>query len=179
MSNRQTFFVFGFTEAKREIKDACNETVFEGGKGVKGMNEDTVTILQEINSGCKTATDSIEQVMPSVVDDDLKEIISFYKEKHVRIGESAAVLLNKAEKSEKDPGWMSKVMTWMGTEMRLMMGEENSQIAKVMMDGCNMGVQKLVEAKNDCTDASPESIRLLEELIKTEEEFAEKMKPYL
>ncbi len=143
------------------------------------MNEDTVTILQEINSGCKTATDSIDQVMPSVVDDDLKEIISFYKEKHVRIGESAAVLLNKAEKSEKDPSWMTKVMTWMGTEMRLMMGEENSQIAKVMMDGCNMGVQKLVEAKNDCTDASPESIRLLEELIKTEEEFAEKMKSYL
>ena len=50
------------------------------------MNEDTVTILQEINSGCKTATDSIEQVMPSIVDDDLKELISFYKEKHVRIG---------------------------------------------------------------------------------------------
>lgn len=143
------------------------------------MNEDTVTILQEINSGCKTATNSIDQVMPSIVDDDLKELISFYKEKHVRIAESAAVLLNKAEKEEKDPNWMARAMTWLGTEMRLMMGEENSQIAKVMMDGCNMGVQKLVEAKNDCTDASPESIRLLEELIKTEEEFAEKMKPYL
>jgi len=143
------------------------------------MNEDTVTILQEINSGCKTATNSIEQVMPSIVDDDLKELISFYKEKHVRIGESAAVLLNKAEKSEKDPNWMARAMTWIGTEMRLMMGEENSQIAKVMMDGCNMGVQKLVEAKNDCTDASPESLRLLDELIETEEEFAEKIKPFL
>ena len=143
------------------------------------MNEDTVTILQEINSGCKTATNSIEQVMPSIVDDDLKELISFYKEKHVRIGESAAVLLNKAEKSEKDPNWMARAMTWIGTEMRLMMGEENSQIAKVMMDGCNMGVKSLNRYLNQYEAADEYSKDIAKRLIHLEETLAEDIRQYL
>ena len=158
VSNRQTFF----------CRKVCED-----------MNEDTVTILQEINSGCKTATNSIDQVIPSIVDDGLKELIEFYKEKHVRIAESAAVLLNKAEKSEKDPNWMARAMTWIGTEMRLMMGEENSQIAKVMMDGCNMGIQSVSEYVNKYPDASKESQEFAKEIIRIEEDFMQEMKGFV
>ena len=143
------------------------------------MNEDTAILLKECNAGCKTAINSIDQVLPSIMDDELKRLVEYFKEKHVRICESAAILLKEQGKDEKDPSLMARVMTWINTEMKLMSGEENRQIAKLMTNGCNMGIQTLCKAENDYPDAEDNVKRLLHELVSTEEEFAERMKPFL
>ena len=42
------------------------------------MNEDSIRLLKEVNSGCKNATDSFGQVMEFVRDEKLKNLIDEY-----------------------------------------------------------------------------------------------------
>ena len=49
------------------------------------MNEDTVSLLKECNSGCKSATSSMEQVLGYVKNEKLAALIKKYDEKHTSL----------------------------------------------------------------------------------------------
>ncbi|NCC07403.1 MAG: hypothetical protein EOM30_05025 [Clostridia bacterium] len=143
------------------------------------MESDTIKLLKECNAGCKTATNSMEQVKDKIENECLSHLIDYNNKKHIEIGDRCHELLNKLDKDEKDPPASAKMFTFMSTEIKLMMNSDTSTIAKIMFKGCNMGVEKLSEYLNDYKDASPESKSLVKELIATEETFAEKLKEFL
>ena len=47
------------------------------------MNEDSINLLKECNSGCKMAIESMERVEKNLADNEMKSIIDEYKDKHV------------------------------------------------------------------------------------------------
>jgi hypothetical protein len=51
------------------------------------MNEDTIKLLKELNAGCKSGTNSMEQVMPHVENEELKSLINKYNDIHISIGD--------------------------------------------------------------------------------------------
>ena len=59
------------------------------------------------------------------------------------------------------------------------MKNSDSQIAKVLMDGCNMGIQSLSEYRNEYTGASEEAKKIAEKLISLEEDFMSGLKKFL
>ena len=63
--------------------------------------------------------------------------------------------------------------------MRLMMKGDCHQVAKLMMNGCNMGIQSIAKCQNECKDASWEARQIAEGLIHTEEDFMGRMKEIL
>lgn len=140
---------------------------------------ETTNLLKEVNSGCKSATNSCEQVLPYVKDEKLKNLISKVNAQHVEIGDKCHDLLNKLDENEKDPSKMASVMSWFGTEMKLMMGADSSKIAGIMMDGCNMGIQSLGKYINQYPCADSEVISLAKKLIKIEEGFMASLKEFL
>lgn len=143
------------------------------------MNEDTISLLKEVNSGCKSATDSMEQVMQYVVDDNLRILISKYNEPHISIGDECHELLNQDDKDEKDPNIMAKAFSWFSTEVKLMINDDSHKIAQLMMDGCNMGIQSLSEYINKYMNASKESLALAKKLVKIEQDFMNDLKEFL
>ena len=60
------------------------------------MNEDTVSLLKECNSGCKSATSSMEQVLGYVKNEKLPALIKKYDEKHIKAGDECHELLPKS-----------------------------------------------------------------------------------
>ena len=56
---------------------------------------------------------------------------------------------------------------------------DNHQAAKLMMDGCNMGIQSVCEYENKYESASKESKDTAHELVKIEKDFMEKMERFL
>lgn len=62
---------------------------------------------------------------------------------------------------------------------RLMMKGDCHQVAKLMMNGCNMGIQSIAKCQNECRDASREARQIAEGLIHTEEDFMGRMKEFL
>ena len=74
---------------------------------------------------------------------------------------------------------MASVFSWITTEMKLMIKDDSRQIAKLMMDGCNMGIQSISEAVNENPEASGESKSAAKKLVKELEDFMKELKPFL
>lgn len=143
------------------------------------MNEDTKNLLKECTSGCKMAIGSMRQVEGDIDDCRLKEIVTRYKKDHEELERNAAKLLEEAGTSEKEPNPAAATFSWFTTQMKLLMEKDSHQIAKLMMDGCNMGIQSISEYRNKYTEASDESQDIAGKLVKLEEQFVADMKEYL
>lgn len=143
------------------------------------MEEDTKKLLEECNSGSKMAIRSIEQISDYIEEEKLKKLILEYKEKHEKIEKESSELLEDYGQEEKEPGTIATAFSWFTTEMKLIMKNDSSQIAKLMMDGCNMGIQSISKYQNECVEASKESVSLAKDLVKIEEKFMKELKGFL
>ncbi len=131
------------------------------------MNSDSINLLKECNSGCKNATDSMEQVLPFVKEEKLKKIIEDYDKKHIKIGDECHKILNREGESEEDPNKLTMAMAWFGTEVKL------------MVDGCNMGIKSLSKFNNKYRNAESEIKDLVFELISIEQDFMNELLAFL
>ena len=143
------------------------------------MNEDTINLLKECNAGCKSGTNSMEQVKPYIENGKLKSVIDEYNDKHIKIGDECHQMLNEYHEEEKDPKVSAKAFSWISTEIKLMMNNDSHKIADLMIDGCNMGIKSVSEYINKYKTASTESVDLAKKLVRTEQEFMNDMLGYL
>ncbi len=74
---------------------------------------------------------------------------------------------------------MASAFSWLSTEMKMMFKDDNNQIAKIMMNGCNMGIQSISEDINKYSNASSESVSLAKKLVKAEENFMRDLERFL
>lgn len=135
------------------------------------MNEDSINLLKECNAGCKSATNSMEQVEPFINNEELRSVIDKYNDKHIKIGDECHEMLNEMGEDEKDPHAIAKVFSWVSTEVKLMVNDDSSKIAQLMVDGCNMGIKSVSKYINQYKDASKEIMSLAKNLVKIEQEF--------
>lgn len=143
------------------------------------MSNDTVKLLRECNAGCKSATNSMEQVLRYLDNEDLENLIDEYNDKHIKLGDECHQMLNELDEEEKDPDKMAKTFSWISTEVKLMMNDNSQKIAELMIDGCNLGIKSLSKYINQYKNASNESVDLAKRLIKIEQEFMNELLKYL
>ena len=94
-------------------------------------------------------------------------------------GPEASGLLNKYGRNEQDPQKMASAFSWLSTEMKMMFKDDNNQIAKIMMNGCNMGIQSIGKFLNEYEEASSESRSLAKKLLHMGEQLMKELKPFL
>lgn len=143
------------------------------------MNEDTKNLLKECTAGCQMALGSLDQIKHDITDHKLMELVSAYREKHESFERDAARMLREDGEEEKSPKTMASMMSRCTTRMKLMAEKDSHQIAKLMMDGCNMGIQSVSEYQNQYRNASKEALELAQKLVRAEEDFMEEMKQFL
>ena len=136
------------------------------------MRDHTVCLLKECDSGCKMALDSMAQIKGYVSDQKLKNTIDGYEKKHQAMEEEAYKQLKSLGEGGKEPEMMVAAFSRMSTGMKM-------QAAKILMDGCNMGIQSICGFRNQYAGASRESMDLADRLIRTEEALRDEMKAYL
>ena len=140
---------------------------------------DTIRLAGHCDAGCKMAIDSMDQISRYVTDDNLRNGISSSKNRHKDLEQEASGLLNKYGRNEQDPQKMASAFSWLSTEMKMMFKDDNNQIAKIMMNGCNMGIQSISEDINKYSNASSESVSLAKKLVKAEENFMRDLERFL
>lgn len=143
------------------------------------MEDHTVRLLQECSQGCKMGIKSMDQVGEYVTDSKLKKVIDQYKEEHKKIEDEADHLLMWHGQESKPPERMATAMSWLSTEMKMMMKDDDKQAAKIMMDGANMGIQSICGFMNQYAGASKSSLAVASDLVKTEERLRDEMKAFL
>ena len=101
------------------------------------MSKDTLELLKECNAGCKSATNSMEQVQAYVKDSQLRKIIEQYNKEHILIGDECHKILDKAGETEKDPSPMAKTFSWISTEIKMMINDDEKKIADIILQRSN------------------------------------------
>lgn len=140
---------------------------------------DTIYLLEEVDSGCKMAVDSMNRIGSYSMSGKLSRVIDHYKYKHMELQKQADDLLRQNGAPGKEPGVMAAAMARMTTEVKMFMKEDNNQAAKIMMNGCNVGIQSIAESINKYKQASKESVGLAKSLIQAEENFMCDLKQFL
>lgn len=143
------------------------------------MDANTIEILKECNKGCKMAVQSMVQLLEKIRNTDFCRLVKNSLEKHKEFLLETKELLDQYNEPESSPGRMATAFSWMSTEMKTTMNNEDGEIAKILMDGCNMGIKSVSEYVNKYKDASKESINLAKQLINEEEKLMKELKGYL
>lgn len=143
------------------------------------MNEHSLKLLEECNSGCKMALESVNQIHEYIKDHKLMSTLDTYKRKHEVLEVRSTSMLEKNGRPEKKPNMMASAFSYITAEMKLMIKDDNHQVAKLLMDGCNMGIQSISTCRNDYPDADQDVLDLAEDLIKIEEDFMKDLKAFI
>ena len=143
------------------------------------MEDQTRKLLQECSAGCKMGINSMEQVREYVAEEKLGNIMDKYLDKNRELLKEAEKQLAQEGGTDKEPGAVASAFSWFTTEMKLMMKDDSSQIAKIMMDGSNMGIQSLCKYMHEYEGASGESLKLAGKLVNTEEAFMKDLQQFM
>ena len=143
------------------------------------IEADTIKLLRECDAGIKMGVSSIEDVIDYVSSDTLRQCLEKCKNEHIKLKDEIQELLDKYHDDGKDPNPMAKGMSWMKTNVKLVMNESDGTIADLMTDGCNMGVKSLSKYLNQYKAADEKSKDITKKLIKLEERLVIDIREFL
>lgn len=143
------------------------------------IEQDTIRLLRECDAGIKMGIASIHDVLEHVENKELYDKLSSCSDEHERLQSRVQGLLGKYRDEGKDPNPIAKGMSWMKTNVKLGMDAQDSAIADLMTDGCNMGVKSLNKYLNQYKAADEQTKDITKKLIKLEEELAMDIRKFL
>lgn len=136
------------------------------------IEQDTIKLLRECDAGIKMGVASIDDVLDYIHNNTFSQCLTECKNKHLKLQEQIQVLLDKYHDEGKEPNPMAKSMSWIKTNVKLVIDESDQTIADLITDGCNMGVKSLHKYLNQYTAASEKSKDITKRLINLEEKLA-------
>ena len=76
------------------------------------MNQDTIRLLQECNAGAKMGIKTLNEVMESVCDSHLQQILRQGRSQHENIESKTCSMLQENHQMGKEPDFMASAMSW-------------------------------------------------------------------
>ena len=143
------------------------------------IEHDTVRLLRECDAGVKMGVSSIEDVLEYVKSEDLKKVLSECKTAHEKLENEIEAALDRFGDDGKEPNPIAKGMSWMKTNIKLIMHESDGTIADLITDGCDMGVKSLSKYLNQYKAADESSKDIAKRLIALEEKLGQDIRGFL
>lgn len=143
------------------------------------IEQDTIKLLRECDAGVKMGISSIGDVLEYVKNENFKKRLSVCKREHEELDREIQDELAKYQDDGKEPAAIAKGMSWMKTNVKLMMNESDETVADLMTDGCNMGVKSLNKYLNEYEAADEVSKDIAKRLINLEEKLTIDIRAYL
>lgn len=143
------------------------------------IEQDTIKLLRECDAGVKMGITSIEDVLEFVHAAELEKLLTDCKEEHEKLHGEIQAQLDRFQDEGKDPSPIATKMSWVMTNVKLVMHESDHTIADLMTDGCNMGVKSLSRYLNQYQAADEVSKDIAKRLIQLEARLAIDIRPFL
>ena len=143
------------------------------------IEQDTIRLLRECDAGVKMGVASIDDVLEYVRSDELKKLLKDCKAEHEKLKTEIQKELDRFQDEGKNPDPIAKGMSWMKTNVKLIMDESDKTIADLITDGCNMGVKSLNRYLNQYKAADEKSKDITKRLINLEEKLAIDIRSFL
>ena len=136
------------------------------------IEKDTIKLLRECDAGIKMGVTSIDDVLDYVHDEEFRKLLADCKAEHEKLKSEIELLLEEYHDDGKEPNPMAKSMSWMKTNVKLIMDESDNTISDLITDGCNMGVKSLNKYLNQYEAAEEKTKDITKRLINLEEKLA-------
>lgn len=143
------------------------------------IEQDTIKLLTECDAGIKMGVSSIDEVLEYVSNEKFRNCLTACREKHEKLKSEIQELLDKYHDEGKEPNVMAKSMSWIKTNVKLVLNESDETIADLMTDGCNMGVKSLHKYLNQYKAAEEKAKDITKRLINIEEKLTLDIREYL
>lgn len=143
------------------------------------IEQDTIRLLRECDSGVKMGIAAIDDVLKDVTNEKLKEKLVDLKDDHQQLNADVQKLLGKYHDEGKEPNPIVKGMSQMKTLFKVAADKSDETIADLMLEGCDMGVKSLSKYLNQYEAADEPSKELTKRLIKIESDFSAEMRAFL
>lgn len=143
------------------------------------INQDTIELLKECDSGTKMAVTAIDDVLSSVSNTELRQLLEETRTHHEKLGNDLHSLLIKNHSVEKDPSPMAKGMARIKTSVKMGLDGSDRTIADLITDGCNMGVKSLHKYLHQYKAADYSAKDICHRLIDIEKKLGTKLQDYL
>lgn len=140
---------------------------------------DSIKLLRECDAGIKMGVTSIDEVLSYVKNPTFRKLLTECRNKHEKLREEIQMLLLASQADGKDPNPIAKSMSWMKTNVKLVMDQSDETIADLMTDGCNMGVKTLHRYLNQYQGAEEKTKDIAKRLINLEEKLTVDIRAYL
>jgi len=143
------------------------------------IEQDTIKLLRECDAGVKMGVGSIDDVMDYVRADGLKKSLTVCKREHDKLKTEIQEQLDRFHDEGKNPNPIAQGMSFMKTNVKLVVDESDHTIADLITDGCNMGVKSLNRYLNQYKAADEVSKDITKRLINLEAQLSEELREYL
>ena len=143
------------------------------------VEQDTIKLLRECDAGVKMGVLSIEDVLDNIHRSEFKKLLNDCKREHDNLDCEIQKLLDKYKDDGKEPAAIAKGMSWIKTNMKLMIDDSDEVVADLITDGCNMGVKSLNKYLNKYKAADEVSKDITKRLINLEEKLAVDIRKFL
>lgn len=143
------------------------------------IEQDTIRLLRECDAGVKMGVASINEVLNDVKCEGFKNSLMKCRDEHEKLNSEIQKALTRFGDDGKNPNPMAKTMSWMKTNMMLMIDDGDDRIADLMIDGCNMGVKSLSKYLNRYQAADEDSKDIAKKLIHLESQLSSDLRKFL
>lgn len=142
-------------------------------------NRDSIHLLKECDAGVKMGIISIDDVIDNVENAKLRQLLIESKDHHKKLRNEIHSLLDQYNSNEKDPSTMATLMSWVKTNSKLIMNDDDTVIADLMTQGCDMGIKSLNQYLNQYPNANHKVKDICNRLISIEDALRRKLQAYL
>ena len=141
--------------------------------------KESIAILRECDAGVKMALASLDDVWEHVQHAELRAVLNTTRAQHQSVGREVQMLLEKYGGKEKDPSGVARKMSAVMTKTKLGLDKSDAACAKVLLEGCDMGVQSLHHYLNRYRGAEVPTRALCRTLVAIEEQLSRDMRMFL
>lgn len=142
------------------------------------MKENT-ELLISIYQNTKTATQSIEDLLPKIKNKYLKEELKKEQLDYEKIASKCEQMAKNEKLELKENSWMEKAKLWTSIKMSTMFNDSTRKIAELMLIGSVMGTIQCYKDLEDYKNAKESIKELARILMRTEEKFFDNLKTFL
>lgn len=136
-------------------------------------------LLNFVYQNSEMGVDTIGKLKEIVVDDDFRKYLESQFNEYKLIHDQARKLLNENGYDEKGIGTLEKIRTYLMLNMQTLVDKTSSHIAEMLIIGSNMGIINAVKNIKKYDKAESSILRLMERLLKFEENNIQQLKKFL
>ena len=142
------------------------------------MTQD-MALLNFVYQNAEMGKETIPKLAKMVENTEFRRVIESQLSEYQTIYNTAEEKIKKSNQEARGVGAMEKISAYTMLNLNTLLDKSSSHIAEMMMQGSNMGIIDITKKLRECPDAEPDTIRLAQKLLKTEEHNLEEVKEFL